>query len=144
MRRSGYSIPVCLAALWCESSLRAEELTVRIEDPPATGTVVFLLFDSANALGDLRDPVKAFEWRPDGREVYRLADVAPGEYALLVHHDENGNGRIDRNFIGIPREPIGFSNRYRPKGPPSYSRAAFFLEEGESCLFDVELSRPLG
>lgn len=122
----------------------AAELTVRLENPPPTGNVAFLLFDSANAFGDLRDPAKVVKLPLDGREVYRLENVPPSEYALVVYFDENNNDRIDKSFIGIPREPLGFSNRYRPKGPPSYSRAAFVLAEGESRHFDVELYRPLG
>lgn len=80
----------------------------------------------------------------DGRPIYPIHNVAPGEYALLVHFDENDNGVIDRNFIGIPKEPLAFSNGYRPKGPPNYSRAAFHVEEAESITFDVDLYRPLG
>lgn len=33
-----------------------------------------------------------------------------GAYALALYHDENDNGRIDRNGLGIPREGFGFSN----------------------------------
>ncbi|MCP4409631.1 MAG: DUF2141 domain-containing protein [Gammaproteobacteria bacterium] len=100
----------------------AAELTVRLDNPPATGTVAFLLFDSANAFADLRDPAKAVKQPLDGRKIYRIENVPHGEYALLVYYDENGNDRIDKNFIDIPNEPLGFSNRYEPKGPPSYSR----------------------
>jgi outer membrane protein len=133
-----------LVILGIGSPLRAAELTVCLDNPPATGTVAFALFDSANAFGDLRDPAKVVKFPLDSREVYRIEKVSPGEYALLVYYDENGNGRIDRNFMGIPKEPLGFSNRYRPRGPPSYSRSAFVLAEGESRHFDVELRRPLG
>lgn len=122
----------------------AAGLTVRLDNPPPTGTIVFLLFDSANTFGDLRDPVKVARLRLDGRDLYDIRNIPAGEYALLVYHDENNNDRIDKNFIGIPREPLGFSNRYEPKGPPSYSRAAFVLEEGMTRHFDVKLKRPLG
>jgi len=122
----------------------AAELTVRLDDPPAGGIVAFVLFDSANAFGDLRDPVKLVKHPLDGRDLYQIEDVPPGEYALLVYYDENNNGKIDKNFIGIPKEPLGFSNRYEPKGPPSYSRAVFVLEEGETRHFDVTLYRPMG
>ncbi len=125
-------------ALW------AAELTVRLENAPPTGTVLFVLFDSANTFGDLRDPAKVVKQPLDGREIYRIQNVPPGEYALLVYHDENNNDRIDRNYIGIPKEPLGYSNGYEPKGPPSYPRAAFVLTEEASRHFDVKLQRPLG
>ena len=123
---------------------QAAELTISLENPPTMGTVTFLLFDSANAFGDLRDPAQVLKQPLDDRKVYRMQDVPAGEYALLVYHDENDNDRIDKKFIGIPREPLGFSNRYEPKGPPSYSRAAFVLKAEESLHFDVKLYRPLG
>ncbi len=34
----------------------------------------------------------------------------PGFYGLALYHDANGNGKIDRNAIGIPKEGFGFSN----------------------------------
>ncbi|MCG6939319.1 MAG: MipA/OmpV family protein [Gammaproteobacteria bacterium] len=117
---------------------------MRIDNPPESGRVALVLFDSANTFGDLRDPYMVVKYPLDGREEYLIEDVEAGEYALLVYFDENGNDAIDKNFIGIPKEPLGFSNRYRPKGPPVYQRAAFQLQRVESRSFDVELYRPLG
>lgn len=126
------------------STLWAADLKVRLDNPPPTGTVALLLFDSANTFGDFRDPAIVAKHDLDGRENIHIRNVPPGEYALLVYYDENNNDRLDINFIGIPKEPLGFSNRYQPKGPPSYKRAAFILEKGESRHFDVKLRLPLG
>ncbi len=126
------------------SRVGAAEVVVRIDNPPDSGTVALALFDSGNTFGDLRDPYMLVMHSLDGRDEYLIEDVEPGEYALLVYYDENDNNRIDKNFIGIPKEPLGFSNRYRPKGPPSYQRAAFQIKQDESRVFDVELYRPLG
>ena len=126
------------------ATIMAADIRVRIDNPPPEGKVALALYDSANTFGDLRDPVRVDIHTLDGGEEYIMREVAPGEYALLVYFDENGNNRIDKNFIGIPKEPLGFSNRYRPKGPPVYQRAAFQLQQGETRSFDVELYRPLG
>jgi outer membrane protein len=134
------SVGVVLYGPWAS----AAEVIVRIDNPPESGKVALVLFDSANAFGDLRDPYMVIMHSLDGRDEYLMEDVEPGEYALLVYFDENDNNRIDKNFIGIPKEPLGFSNRYLPKGPPSYQRAAFQLKQDESRTFDVELYRPLG
>lgn len=57
-----------------------------------------------------------------------LHDLEPGEYAVLSFHDENGNGELDSNFIGIPREAIGVSNDAPARfGPPKYEDAKFLL-----------------
>lgn len=55
----------------------------------------------------------------------RFNDLAPGDYALLVLHDENGNARVD-TMLGIPREGVGFSRN--PKlimGPPAFEAVRF-------------------
>ena len=103
-----------------------------------------MLYDSPNAFGDLRDPVMTVTTELDGRDTYSITNVPAGEYALIAYHDENLNGRMDKNFIGIPREPLGFVNNYQPKGPPSYVKASFTLSDGDRPQFDVGLYRPLG
>ncbi len=53
-----------------------------------------------------------------------------GEYALSVFQDVNDDGKLERNFIGMPKEPAGLSNNLRPKfGPPKYKDAAFTIRE---------------
>lgn len=53
-------------------------------------------------------------------------DIAPGTYALAVIHDENMNGKLDTNALGIPREGYGFSNDARSWfGAPTYQAASF-------------------
>ena len=126
------------------SNIIAADITVRIDNPPESGSVALVLFDSANTFGDLRDPYRVDIHQLDGRDEYLIEDVEAGEYALMVYYDDNGNKRMDKNFIGIPTEPLGFSNRYRPKGPPAYERAAFTIGQAESRSFDVELYLPLG
>lgn len=134
-----------LAAAGLLGPLRAGAagLEIGVANPPATGAVVILLFNSADAFADLRDPVKTVTL-PAGGGPARLEDLPAGDYALVAYQDENGNGRLDRNFVGIPREPLGFSNRYRSKGPPAFTRAAFRLDEGETKSCEVELRPVLG
>ena len=54
--------------------------------------------------------------------------LPPAEYALSIFYDKNDNGKLDSNFIGIPKEPVALSNNARPKfGPPKYKDAVFTL-----------------
>ena len=58
--------------------------------------------------------------------VCEFTGVAPGTYAVSVVHDENSNGKLDTNFIGMPREGVGASNDAKGHmGPPKFSAAAF-------------------
>ena len=55
-----------------------------------------------------------------------VAGLAPGSYAVSVIHDENGNRRLDKNFLGIPTEGVGFSHNPRVTfGPPDFAKASF-------------------
>jgi uncharacterized protein (DUF2141 family) len=57
-----------------------------------------------------------------------FAGLPPGVYAVAVLHDENANGKLDKNFIGIPREGHGASNDPPPaRRPPTFDEAKFTL-----------------
>jgi uncharacterized protein (DUF2141 family) len=47
---------------------------------------------------------------PGQREATATWDLPAGEYGVAVIHDENRNRRLDRNFLGIPKEGFGFAN----------------------------------
>jgi uncharacterized protein (DUF2141 family) len=52
--------------------------------------------------------------------------VPAGRYAVQAFHDEDGNGKLGTNFIGIPREGIGFSRDAMPRlMKPRFDAAAF-------------------
>ena len=54
-----------------------------------------------------------------------VQDLAPGRYALSAFHDENDNGELDTNLMGIPSEGYGFGNDASAAfGPPSFEAAA--------------------
>jgi uncharacterized protein (DUF2141 family) len=55
-----------------------------------------------------------------------FSDLAPGTYAVSTLHDENGNGKMDTNVFGIPKEGWAVSNNVVTHGhPPSYEQASF-------------------
>jgi uncharacterized protein (DUF2141 family) len=58
-----------------------------------------------------------------------ITNLPNGTYALAVFHDKNGNDKLDTNWLGIPKEAIGFSNaKMKTFGPPSFEDCAFNLE----------------
>ena len=61
-----------------------------------------------------------------GETKLNIADVPEGEYAVAVFHDENANKELDVNWMGIPKETVGFSNaKMKTFGPPSFKECAF-------------------
>jgi uncharacterized protein (DUF2141 family) len=42
-----------------------------------------------------------------------FTDIPKGIYAVAICHDENENNKLDKNFLGIPKEKYGFSNNQK-------------------------------
>ena len=62
-----------------------------------------------------------------------LKNLKPGTYAVSVYQDIDTNGKINQNFLGIPREPVGVSNNVKGfMGPPKYEDAKFYLDTSKS------------
>lgn len=62
----------------------------------------------------------------NGHAMCQFESIPSGTYAVSVFHDENSNGKLDTNFLGIPREGVGASNNAKGHlGPPKFSAAAF-------------------
>ena len=60
-----------------------------------------------------------------------FGDMAPGTYALMAFHDLNSNGKLDTNWMGIPREGVVSSNNAKGRmGPPSFKDASFKVASG--------------
>ncbi|MBT9491479.1 MAG: DUF2141 domain-containing protein [Paucibacter sp.] len=67
----------------------------------------------------------------DGRVLVKLQDLPEGSVGLSVFHDVNGNGRLDSNAMGMPKEPYGFSNNAACVfGPPKFEKAQFEVKAG--------------
>ena len=66
----------------------------------------------------------------EGKTALYLDNVPDGEYAIALYHDVNGNHELDTNWLGIPKEAVGFSNaKMKTFGPPKFNECAFKLEE---------------
>ncbi len=58
-----------------------------------------------------------------------------GSYGVSLYHDENGNGKMDKNVMGIPKEAYGFSNNAKGFfGKPSYKDVVFQLNSAEKQI----------
>jgi uncharacterized protein (DUF2141 family) len=65
--------------------------------------------------------------------------VSDGDYALSVFHDQNSNGELDTNFIGIPKEGFAFGNNaIGAFGPPSFHKAKITVA-GTTVKQDIAL-----
>jgi len=71
---------------------------------------------------------------PDGVRIV-FVDLPPGDYAVAVFHDADGDGELGTNILGIPNEGYGFSNGARGLiGPPSFEAAAITMGADDGLL----------
>lgn len=62
-----------------------------------------------------------------GRASVRFENLAPGRYAVMAYHDEDGDGGLDRFMGMIPTEGYALSNDPEVSGPPAFEECAFEL-----------------
>tara|TARA_B110000503_G_C6863412_1_gene295739 strand:+ start:36 stop:476 length:441 start_codon:yes stop_codon:yes gene_type:complete len=69
-----------------------------------------------------------------------IDSLPAGTYAIALYQDQNDNGAMDKNWLGIPTEPLGFSNaQLRTFGPPSFKACAFTITAGENKVLAIPL-----
>lgn len=57
-----------------------------------------------------------------------IPGIMPGLYAVAVYQDEDDSGRLKRNFLGLPKEDLGFSrNPALGMGPPDFADSALMI-----------------
>ena len=115
------------------TSARTSTVTVKATGlSNAQGKVVFLLYTrSEDFITNLEgaDQRKAVSI-DNGSAAAVFEHVTPGVYAIAVFHDENDNGTVDYNFLGIPKETTGASRDPRPKlRAPRFDEAAFTVSD---------------
>lgn len=71
----------------------------------------------------------------DGKAFAIFKNLPNGVYAVSSFHDENNNGKLDTNFLGIPKEPHACSNNAKGSfGPPKFKDAKFSLEKQNTVI----------
>ena len=104
------------------------------------GSLYLSLYNSAK--GFPRDPKSAFRLTHapivNGISTFRLTKLPPGTYAIACFHDENGNGKLDANFFGIPSEGTGVSNNAAGfLGPPKFRDAKLSLNRDAAITIRI-------
>jgi uncharacterized protein (DUF2141 family) len=77
--------------------------------------------------------------------VIPFKNLTSGSYAVAVFHDLNGDGKLNRNSLGMPTEGYGFSNNPAPSrsGPPAFGNCVFLLA-GPNTKINVQMKYSAG
>ena len=118
------------------ASLRLEVSTFR----NAKGTLNCRLFQDAASFPDGEGSRTVRASISGNQGTCAFDDLPPGTYAVAVVHDENGNGRLDKNFLGLPTEGYGVSNnRTYAASSPRWEESRFTVTPREPLVLKVNL-----
>ncbi|MBN4069211.1 DUF2141 domain-containing protein [Beggiatoa alba] len=96
-----------------------------------------LYHDSSNWLSDSNIPRGRLSIVQNKSERIEIHGLPAGTYAIAVHQDVNGDGKLNRRFGFLPAEPSGFSNNVGARGKPSFEQAAIILTENQKITINM-------
>lgn len=109
-----------------------------------SGTVYLAVLNSAD--GWLKSDANSRPFREATQAVtgtsdllISVSDLPPGKYAISLFQDLNGDGKLDTNFVGFPKEPFGFSAPMGAFGPPDFDEAAIEFS-GDNASVEIKLN----
>ena len=88
----------------------ANTLKISIETTSDTGNIRAAVYPSEEAFKNGIVSIGTVSPAKLGTTKLEIKGLAPGTYGIVLFQDLNGNEELDRNLLGIPNEPFGFSN----------------------------------
>ena len=116
-------------------NISADELTIKLIGQNKAGILNLAIYDNAEAYdrsvkgegrseGGFFSGIDSFIELKESHEF--VINLPEGIYAIALFIDANKNMKIDKNFLGIPKEQYGFSNNAMGKlSGPSFEQAKF-------------------
>ena len=114
------------------------KLTVNISGfPSSDGVAMVALHDSEQSYQGEETGAMDKKMAPVVNQETRVVfeNLTFGSYGVALYHDENGNGKLDTNAMGIPKEAYGFSNNAKGFfGKPGYKDVIFKMNSAEKQI----------
>jgi uncharacterized protein (DUF2141 family) len=135
------SIALLTSCVLTANAAFAGDLTIEVNVPSGKqGTVMASVFAKADGFPRGTALRTAMAVPVKGKTTLLFADLPKGDYAVTAYLDENTNGKLDGNLLGIPSELYGFSRNARGlTGAPPFADAAFRVEDSAQLqVFDLK------
>lgn len=133
-------ISIFLFVLGVHSPKENHELSLSIQNiEEVKGTIEVGVFDKADGFLEKGKAIKNYSIPVKEKTVtYTIKDLPEGEYAISLYQDVNSDGKCNRNFIGIPKEPYAFSTNFKPKfSAPKFKDCSFSLTKNKTLNIDL-------
>jgi len=111
-RKNIIALMMAAASVFFTVHLYSQEVSAVIEISGVTikGGSVYVAVYSNEKDYDADNSCASFILDPTGTTLSQSLTLPAGEYLVAVFQDTNNNGKLDENFLGMPKEPIGFTN----------------------------------
>ncbi|HLF32794.1 MAG TPA: DUF2141 domain-containing protein [Cyclobacteriaceae bacterium] len=124
-----------LAVIWSIPNQDNGNIIVTIDGiSSSSGTLIIGLFDNPEDFTVTPVMSKMESVKNNGSITVEFRDVIYKKYAISVYHDLNNNQELDKNGLGIPTEPYGFSNNPKIFMGPSFEKSLFDFNQDELKL----------
>ena len=106
---------------------------------PISGKIMIALFNSKETYFELDKMLAGYEINVDSTNLNcTFHDLPFGTYAITIYHDEDNNGKMNRNWLGMPTEGYAFSNNFSSSiRPASFNDAAFELTSNTKLIIKM-------
>ena len=75
----------------------------------------------------------------DGKMTVAIENLEPGIYGIAFSDDENGDDKLNSNWLGIPKEGFGFSRNFKVhRRKPRWEEGKFRLERDTTIVINVQ------
>ena len=126
----------CVFCMLSSSTPKTYDLEVKIEGlKNQKGNVYIGVYDTKKDFEGMGKRVDGKIIKATDSRVYQVFKLPAKTYAIAVFHDENGNGKLDKNLLGVPKEGYGFSNE---GNKPGFDNASFQLNSDKSFVIRLK------
>ena len=122
--------------LYSEETGPEFEVTLNITNIESIEGKLFLsIYQDAQSFKK-KEPLKTISVQVDGKDMTITEKLPQGEYVFFVYQDINENDKLDRNFLGMPKEPVGYGN-HKGGRPGGFNKLKIEIKENKSV--DIKL-----
>lgn len=123
-----------------QKSMDLKEVVISVSGAEPVQSVVFIaVYQDKDAFLEREMMLHELKVSDRGEAGSISLSLKAGMYAVAIFQDVNGNGVLDKNMLGIPSEPYGFTNYEGVQlVPPTWNKTSFYLDSNREILIDLK------
>lgn len=127
-------LSLCLSVITKAQSVK---MTIEVKKvQPGKGTVVVNIYDKKE--GFLKTAFLSKTQNADQSTLKLIIDLPKkGTYAITVFQDLDNNKKLNQDWLGIPEEPVGYGNNFRPSSKPKFNECSVIVNEDTSQVISL-------